>query len=534
MQTFIRVIYRRLPITLVTTAVTLAVVMILAEASFYSASKQRMQAFSEALTNRSDVLFNEINTVKLKSQSFELYTPCSPAFLRRLRLNLWSFTLIKDIGWVQNNTMICTALWDKLSPPLAINLYNQKIQLKNSTWIINASIDENIYGNLVLFGNYVIVLSPHVFSNFQDNKTPHQLSFIISNKSQNHDIIKYGGELKRLESEKQNINSLSFITWRTCSQQYDFCVTSGGKPDSIQDAGAVLISSLFFISIFIGLLISLCINLYIDKKRSLEKRLLDAINKNKLHLVYQPIYHLKKNKIIGVEALLRWKDPDIGFISPDIFIPLAEAKGMMAQITQLVTRKAIHDTGDLVKKHNLYISINISSHDLSSPDYLLFLQHAIADAQFPASNLILEITERQGANTNSLKEMVERFKLSGFNIAIDDFGTGYSNLNWLSHLSIDEIKIDKSITDSIETDSLNKVLLPNLINLLKDMHPTVVFEGIEKQEQVDYLLAHFPNALGQGWFFSKALELSEIQRKLSLESHAEHSHPIPGGLTGLR
>lgn len=529
MQTLLRVIYRRLPITLATTAVTLAIVMTLAEAWFYSASKQHVQAFSEALTNRSNTLFNEISTVKHKSQSFELYTPCSAAFLRRLRLSLWSFTLIKDIGWMRNNTMICTALWDELSPPLVINLYNQKIKLKDSTWVINAGIDENIYGDLVLFGNYAIVLSPYVFRSFKDDTDRHQLSFIISNKNQQHNIITYGRDVNKLEGDKQNTSNLRFLVWKTCSQQYDFCVIAGGKPDSIVNASAVLLSSLIFISIFIGLLISLSINLYIDKKRSLEKRLLDAINKDRLHLVYQPIYHLKKNKIIGIEALLRWKDPDIGFISPDIFIPLAEAKGLMTQITQLVTRKAIHDTGELVRKHNLYISINISSHDLCSTDYLLFLQHAITDAQFPASNLVLEITERQGANTNSLKEMVERFKLSGVNIAIDDFGTGYSNLNWLSHLSIDEIKIDKSITDSIETDSLNKVLLPNLISLLKNMHPTVVFEGIEKQAQVDYLLAHFPNALGQGWFFSKARELPEIQEMFSQNSNEEYSPHSPMG-----
>ena len=521
MQTFVKVISRRIHITM--TAIVLAFLLFfgLSETISYSVNKNRTQEFASALLERGTLVMNEIKSIESKGDAFELYPPCSPPFLRSLRTTLWSYSLIKDIGWVQDNMMMCTAMWDRVDPPLTMNLYQKKMTLGQSTWILNAALNENITGDIVTYKNYAIILSPFIFTQFVSHALSQNLSAIIENRSRTAAFFQIGNNTQQLESSQQHPSAFwGFISWRTCAKDYDICVTTGGKPDGLLYESRAMMVVLVITSVTVGLLISIIISLYLDKKRSLSARLLDAITKNKLHLVYQPIYNLKTNAIIGVEALLRWKDPDIGFISPDVFIPIAEKQGMMESLTQLVTRKAIQETQELALDNALFISINISSLDLCSPTYLPFLQNITRETRFPAERLILEITERQGANTNALKEMVEKFKQAGFNIALDDFGTGYSNLNWLSHLSIDEIKIDKSITDSIATESLNKVLLPNLISLLKNMHPKVVFEGIEKKEQVDYLIQNFPDALGQGWFFSKACELPDLKRMISAPLHS--------------
>lgn len=99
--------------------------------------------------------------------------------------------------------------------------------------------------------------------------------------------------------------------------------------------------------------------------------------------------------------------------------------------------------------------------------------------------------------------------------ALDDFGTGYSNLNWLSMLDVDEIKIDKSITDSIGTESINKHILPGLINMFFNIPKTIVFEGVENVEQYNFLKENLPECCAQGWYFSKGMRISELHKLMS-------------------
>ncbi|MCH4716499.1 EAL domain-containing protein, partial [Escherichia coli] len=122
---------------------------------------------------------------------------------------------------------------------------------------------------------------------------------------------------------------------------------------------------------------------------------------------------------------------------------------------------------------------------------------------------LLEITERQGGDFEEMKEHIDFYKKHGVRFAIDDFGTGYSNLNLITALDVDEIKIDKSLTDAIGTESLSYNLLPGLYEMFRNISDKIVFEGVETQEQVNYLKKFWPQSSAQGWYYSRALTLAE-------------------------
>jgi len=248
-----------------------------------------------------------------------------------------------------------------------------------------------------------------------------------------------------------------------------------------------------------------------------------ALAQEKLRVVYQPICEIQSARLTGVEALLRWDDDDMGAISPEVFIPLAEEAGIMPQITRYVTTKALAEMQALMQRYPFTLSINVSLADLFSVDYLPFLIEQTRQHSLTPGRVILEITERQGANLESMSSAITRFKQAGFVIALDDFGTGYSNISWLSQLPVDEIKIDKSISDSISTHSLNKTLLINLMLLLKSMSQKVVFEGLEETSQITYLRTHFPQSYGQGWWYSRPLDAPSLLQ--FIETQNKNSSP---------
>ena len=228
--------------------------------------------------------------------------------------------------------------------------------------------------------------------------------------------------------------------------------------------------------------------------------------------MYQPIYKIKTGKIIGVEALIRWDDHDIGSIPPDIFIPIAEKHGLIQGISDFVFRMAVKQTMSLSEEFDIFISINVSSQDLLSESFQEKVFQMIDESNIKPGMIMMELTERQSAEINSLQKVISLFNNKGISIAIDDFGTGHSNLNWLSNLQIDEIKIDKSITDSIGEPSINNNIVSGLVEIFKDITNKVVFEGVETSTQVKYLTEMFPECGVQGWYYSQPLSIDKLTK----------------------
>ncbi len=242
----------------------------------------------------------------------------------------------------------------------------------------------------------------------------------------------------------------------------------------------------------------------------MEAHLQHAIENNELYLAYQPKFDARTEEIIGAEALLRWHNPELGEVPPEIFIPLAEDNGLIVDIGEWVLESACHD---LMQWQNLYgrniqVAINISTRQFQSNALLNAIRRTIADSGVTASLLKLEITESLLiADSPELIPMLRAIKAEGIYLSLDDFGTGYSSLSYLKRFPFDELKIDRAFVNDITTDPDDAALCEAIIIIAKTLGMEVVAEGAETTEQVEFLCAHGVDTI-QGYFYSRPLTMA--------------------------
>lgn len=259
-----------------------------------------------------------------------------------------------------------------------------------------------------------------------------------------------------------------------------------------------------------GILISLLAAWFmlrlLRRLQSPHHRMLDALNEGAITVNYQPIVALKTGKIVGAEALARWQQSDGSYLSPEIFIPLAEQTGLITTLTETVVKSVFHDLGKWLHQHpDLHVSINLSVADLHSHTLPKLLNQQLNRWQVTPSQIALELTERGFIDPVKTLPAIAGYRKSGHTIYIDDFGTGYSSLRYLQDLDVDTLKIDKSFVDSLEYQQVT----PYIIEMAKTLKLNIVAEGIETACQQTWLHQHGVH-YGQGWLYSKALPKAEF------------------------
>ncbi len=251
----------------------------------------------------------------------------------------------------------------------------------------------------------------------------------------------------------------------------------------------------------------------VSKRMEMDSKLRTALMNDEFHLVYQPKVDIKNNKVYGMEALLRWINPDLGFTPPDQFIPILEENGYIYSVGLWIIRQALSDTKKLHDEgvKDLIISINVSYIQLENNDFLKDFGEIIDEIGVKRELIELEITESQLMNNIEealikLQEITKR----GIKISIDDFGTGYSSLSYLKKLPADTIKIDKSFVLDVDKDEDDRSIVQAIIALSHSLNKIVIAEGSETQSHIDTL-----KELGctkvQGYFYSKPLPLEEFK-----------------------
>ncbi|MCH9813081.1 MAG: EAL domain-containing protein [Epsilonproteobacteria bacterium] len=246
-----------------------------------------------------------------------------------------------------------------------------------------------------------------------------------------------------------------------------------------------------------------------------------ALKEEQFELYYQPQVDIKSDQITGAEALIRWRHPEKGIISPLKFIPIAEETGLIIPISEWVLKTACQYIKELEKDENVpssfhKISINISSKQFKQPTFTADVKRIIKQSGINPASLELEVTE--GALINDLDDAIEKMlilKELGIQFALDDFGTGYSSLTYLKKLPIDIIKIDKSFIMNMHTDNDDKILTQTIIQMSQNLNLSIIAEGVEKIEHLNFLQERGCDTY-QGYFFSKPLTLKAFKRLLLL------------------
>ncbi|MCG9639870.1 EAL domain-containing protein [Vibrio sp. Isolate34] len=246
-------------------------------------------------------------------------------------------------------------------------------------------------------------------------------------------------------------------------------------------------------------------------KMKVEQRLRIAIEKQTLFMAFQPLVRTDKSTH-GVEALVRWIDDELGFVPPDVFIPVAESTGLMQKLGTFIIESSIMQIAHLHRttEQKIGLSINISVRQFSHKSFSDHLFATLEKYQFSPSCLTLEITESLFIEDVAIvKPLFEALKENDIKISLDDFGTGYSSLSMLKALPIDELKIDKSFIENIAIDQQSLTMVQNIIAIGKNFGMVVLAEGVESNEHFSILKACGCDLM-QGYYFSRPIPYDEL------------------------
>ncbi len=228
----------------------------------------------------------------------------------------------------------------------------------------------------------------------------------------------------------------------------------------------------------------------VTQRLDLEIRLRRAIENQEFLIYLQPQYDMASNRIIGAEALVRWHDPENGMIPPNLFIPTAEETGLIKQIGEWVLNETCKVGAKWLEEGlpPINLAVNVSSVQFQYSNILHVVEAALTETEFPATLLELEITESALMSyENEAETLLSELRKFGVRIAMDDFGTGYSSLAYLKRLPLDVLKIDKSFVDDIPDKLDDMEIAATIIGMAKTLGLSVLAEGVETQEQLDFL-----------------------------------------------
>ncbi|WLR52671.1 EAL domain-containing protein [Bacillus tianshenii] len=250
----------------------------------------------------------------------------------------------------------------------------------------------------------------------------------------------------------------------------------------------------------------------------IERELKQALKKKQFEVHYQPRIDTKSQKVIAAEALIRWKHPELGMISPGLFIPIAEENGLIHNITEFVIETVCKQLKQWTNDgYNLTISINVSTRSFLRKDFTNKVMYLIEKTGVTPPLLEMEITETSILlDKQAVESTIDTLKQYGIKIALDDFGTGYSSLTHLKRLQIDTLKIDRSFINEIGKENRVDIITTAILQLAKNLGIESVAEGVETAEQFEKLAEQNCDQI-QGYYFSKPLCAEEFSRILTGE-----------------
>ena len=261
----------------------------------------------------------------------------------------------------------------------------------------------------------------------------------------------------------------------------------------------------------------------------LESNLRSGVERSEFFLHYQPQVAIKDFHLVGMEALVRWQHPSLGLLYPGEFIPLAEESGIIISLGDWILRaacaqnKAWQDAGLTPMR----LSVNFSARQFQQPGFIADINQILKDTNLDPRWLELELTESSiMKDPEEAIEKLHELKLMGIKVAIDDFGTGYSSLNYLKRFPIDTLKIDKSFVSDVCKDPHDTSIVRAIINLGHALDLTVIAEGVETKEQLQYLSALECDAV-QGFLFSKALSTRAFEELLVEQARVSSPNVSP-------
>ncbi|WP_426089839.1 EAL domain-containing protein [Janthinobacterium sp. PSPC1-1] len=499
---------------IIVTSVLVAVIGVAAPLSlaFYLSSVRAEQGEQERLRLLAGYALERAHrsiasaSMALRSADALDLAPCSEAHIQQLRRITITTRSIDDIGYVENGLLKCTSTGMEET---RIAITPADLTLANGTGI-DFNLHPVVSGGKRMVGltyrAYKVLIDPVRFSDV-----------IVDSDIQMAVAIGKGGVLDTLHHPDPALVQALLAGKPTADGSIHALLYRDGLTAVMIEPRSKLNDRLRreqLLLLPLGLLMAafiVGIVVWLSRRRlSLMGELKIAIERREFFVHYQPIIALDTGVCVGAEALIRWRRPDGSMIRPDLFIPVAEDSELILPITDQVIDCVIADMrAALLADRELHIAINLCASDIETGRVLEVLERALDGTGIEAQQIWLEATERGFINVEAARATIDKARARGHAVAIDDFGTGYSSLSSLQNLPLDALKIDKSFVDTIGTDAATSSVTPHIIDMARTLNMLIVAEGIETQQQADYLRERKVE-FGQGWLFAKALPAAEF------------------------
>jgi sensor c-di-GMP phosphodiesterase-like protein len=467
-------------------------------------------AYARDVLHRSDATADQA-AQRLQELKASGLAPCSEESLRMMRAMDLATTYIQAIGHVRDGTIDCSSL-GRDPIPLGVNAYR-------------TSKGYLVYPDVPLAGmrsspllaverdGYAVLI--HKSLPIDTSVLEPDVSLGLFHLQRQRTIIARGfidpAWIPRLdgESETSFIDVAHLVTIARSSHTLVAAVAAIPL-HHVEERTAAIAWRLVPASLAGGALMAGLLLLAWRSQMSIDTAMRQGLRRDEFFLMYQPIIELDSGKVVGAEALLRWRRPDGEVVSPELFIPVAERSGVIHSLTDRVMHLIPRDTAGYLARHpEFHIAINLSAGDMQSPAILGKVDRLIENCGASPSNFILEITERSFLNLEAARPVLQALRARAIEVAIDDFGTGYSSLSYLESLHIDYLKIDRSFIEAIGTGAPTSQVVGHIIEMARTMHLRMIAEGIESEAQAEFLRARHVQ-FAQGWSYGKPMPFSEV------------------------
>lgn len=489
-------------IFLVSVGSGIVVALLLAQLLWAESSRSRVNSYAQTLLGQSESVAQDLSSA-LEHLNAMPRDDCSTADLVELKKANFEFRFIKDAGRLRDGKIICSAMWGQFASPRALGAPTLVTRNDALLWLGVSSYampDKRI--DISAKGRSFTVTSPTAFATFEDQAP--ELAVVVASRDGTR-VMRRFGELA------PGGDRLGRRQAYRCSADYDICVTAQADSNIFAITRAPLLLVIAVLGAGLGMIAWVTANHLLNKNKTMAAKLAAAIEADAIRLLYQPIVRASTGKLVGFEALARWHDKELGEIRPDIFIGKAAEINMSHLLNRRIIARALREcAARLQQDATIYVSINLDIAAFLDPALIEFLLSEARRNGVAANQIALELLEGATTDIGRIRTGVAAVRALGVQVFIDDFGTGYSGLAYLGRLDVDKIKIDRIFTQSAGTESAASMILATIFELAEGIGTGVVFEGVETAQQLQAILELCPEALVQGWYYSRAVAIKDV------------------------
>lgn len=471
-----------------------------------------LQGLATDVLRRSDGTLMQAQQALATLEANPVDVPCSLAHRDVMNRVAARAGYLQGVGYLENNTLLCSTL-SPMEGPVSLGKPGRETSTGLQAWSgIRLPEIPDVPFNINARDHYAVIIAPDLVFNTVGDDTGVTL---VQINTTNNNVMRHRGDFDPAWFARFPRQAAVFF------EDGHLIATQTARGGETLALAAMPVAGvwpyivaamwrLVPIGALMGMLFAGLVYGMARHRMSFKAELQNALKNKEFFLMYQPVVSLETGRCTGAEALIRWHRNEGPAISPAVFIPQAEAHGLIQQVTAQVMEMVAADAVTLIKNHpDTHIAINFSAEDLHSPETEARLKTLIQSVGAGSHNILIEATERGLMSPEKARGVLVSVRSQGFKVAIDDFGTGNSSLSYLATYDLDYLKIDKSFVDALATPQDTSPILFHIIAMARSLGLQMIAEGVETEMQRD-MLRDAGVQFAQGWFFAKPMSMKDL------------------------